>query len=109
MASSRQSSQGQSPDNQATKKRKKQTKLAVHILTSQTVPVQQILDNVTDMENKQSLFIRRKNLTYPNQKRVEEREHNGHTLRNIEFIYIHGETVSHFVHGYRKRDNTLRV
>lgn len=29
------------------------------------------------------------------------------TFRNIEFIYIHRKTVSHFVHGYQKRNNTL--
>lgn len=30
-----------------------------------------------------------------------------HTFRNIEFIYIHRKTVSHFVHGSQKRNNTL--
>lgn len=30
-----------------------------------------------------------------------------HTFRNIEFIYIHHKTVSHFVHGSQKRNNTL--
>lgn len=65
MACSRQSSQGQSPDNQATKKRKKQAKTSCSRSHFPDVPVQQNLANVIDMENKQSLFIRRNNSTYP--------------------------------------------
>ena len=52
-----------------------------------------------------------KNLTYSKIKRRQEswgmEKITQHTFRNIEFIYIHRKTVSHFIHGSQKRNNTL--
>lgn len=52
-----------------------------------------------------------KNLTYSKIKRRQEswgmEKITQHTFRNIEFIYIHRKTVSHFVYGSQKRNNTL--
>ena len=68
-------------------------------------PMKSMLSN-----EKQSLFETRKNLTYskPQDGRGEGKIIQN-TFRNIEFIYIHCKIVSHSVHGYQKRDNTLRV
>lgn len=66
-------------------------------------------NDVIEIKNKYSLFVIRKNLTYlkPKEGRGEGKIMKN-TFRNIEFIYIPVK-VSHSIHGYHKRYNTLRV